>query len=158
MFLKITFAAALILFFGYQAYAYMQRDTTPTQPYRVVRHFGELELRFYPPAVTATVHKHGEYRALMNDGFRDLAGYIFGGNDRQEKIAMTAPVIAVPDDRAAETARQLAREEAIFAGISSGAAAYAALLVANELGAGKDVVVILPDTGERYLSTDLFEL
>jgi hypothetical protein len=102
MLLKITLAAALILFFGYQAFAYMQRDTTPTQPYRLVRRIGELELRFYPPAVTATVHKNGEYRTLMNDGFRDLASYIFGGNDRQEKIAMTAPVITVPDEKGAD--------------------------------------------------------
>jgi len=66
-------------------------------------------------------------------------------------------VIPVTDEQAAETARRLAREEAIFAGISSGAAAFAALQVARELGRGKDVVVLLPDTGERYLSTDLFE-
>jgi cysteine synthase A len=66
-------------------------------------------------------------------------------------------VIPVPDGQAAETARRLAREEGIFAGISSGAAAFAALRVARELGGGKDIVVLLPDTGERYLSTDLFE-
>jgi cysteine synthase A len=66
-------------------------------------------------------------------------------------------VIPVTDAQAAETARRLAREEGIFAGISSGAAATAALRVAQELGPGKDVVVLLPDTGERYLSTDLFE-
>ena len=66
-------------------------------------------------------------------------------------------VIPVSDEQAAETARRLAREEGIFAGISSGAAAFAALQVARELGGGKDVVVLLPDTGERYLSTDLFE-
>lgn len=102
MFLKITLATLLILFVGYQAYAFMQRDTTPNQPYRVVRRMGELEIRFYPPAVTATVHKSGEYRAMMNDGFRDLASYIFGGNDRQEKIAMTAPVITVPDEKGAD--------------------------------------------------------
>jgi cysteine synthase A len=66
-------------------------------------------------------------------------------------------VIPVPDEQAADTARRLAREEGIFAGISSGAAAFAALQIARELGSGKDVVVLLPDTGERYLSTDLFE-
>ena len=66
-------------------------------------------------------------------------------------------VITVTDVEAAETARRLAKEEGIFAGISSGAAAFAALRVARDLGAGKDVVVLLPDTGERYLSTDLFE-
>ena len=66
-------------------------------------------------------------------------------------------VITVTDVEAAETARRLAKEEGIFAGISSGAAAFAALRVARDLGAGKNVVVLLPDTGERYLSTDLFE-
>ena len=66
-------------------------------------------------------------------------------------------MIPVSDEQAAETARRLAREEGVFAGISSGAAAFAALQVAREMGSGKDVVVLLPDTGERYLSTDLFE-
>jgi cysteine synthase A len=66
-------------------------------------------------------------------------------------------VIPVADEQAAATARRLAREEGIFAGISSGAAAFAALEIARELGSGKDVVVLLPDTGERYLSTDIFE-
>ena len=59
--------------------------------------------------------------------------------------------------QAREAARRLAREEGIFAGISAGANTYAALLVAKRLGRGKRVVVILPDTGERYLSTELFE-
>jgi cysteine synthase A len=71
--------------------------------------------------------------------------------------AIVSRVIPVPDEQGAETARRLAREEGIFAGISSGAAAFAALRVARELGSGKNVVVLLPDTGERYLSTDLFE-
>ena len=54
-------------------------------------------------------------------------------------------------------ARRLAKEEGIFVGISSGAIAYAALEIAKKLEKGKRVVAILPDTGERYLSTALFE-
>ena len=65
-------------------------------------------------------------------------------------------VIAVANEEALETARRLAREEGLLVGISSGAAAFAALQVAGRLGDGKTVVVILPDTGERYLSTELF--
>jgi cysteine synthase A len=65
-------------------------------------------------------------------------------------------VITVANEEALETARRLAREEGLLVGISSGAAAFAALQVAKRLGDGKTVVVILPDTGERYLSTELF--
>jgi cysteine synthase A len=65
-------------------------------------------------------------------------------------------VITVANEEALETARRLAREEGLLVGISSGAAAFAALQVAERLGDGKTVVVILPDTGERYLSTELF--
>lgn len=66
-------------------------------------------------------------------------------------------IVQVEDSDAAETTRRLAREEGILAGISSGAAAWAAIQVAVRLGTGKEVVVILPDTGERYLSTGLFD-
>jgi cysteine synthase len=65
-------------------------------------------------------------------------------------------IMQVGDEDAAETTRQLAKKEGIMAGISSGAALSAALQVAKELGKGKKVVFIAPDTGERYLSTDLF--
>jgi len=65
-------------------------------------------------------------------------------------------VIQVTAQDAIETSRRLARLEGIFAGISSGAATWAALKVAGDLGPGKNVVVVLPDLGERYLSTDLF--
>ncbi len=67
-------------------------------------------------------------------------------------------VITVSDGDAATTARRLARQEGIFAGISSGAATWAGLQVAaRPENAGKLIVVILPDTGERYLSTTLFD-
>ncbi len=64
-------------------------------------------------------------------------------------------IIQVSDEDAAKTLLKLAREEGILAGISSGAATYAALQLAKkEENAGKLIVVILPDTGERYLSMD----
>ena len=66
-------------------------------------------------------------------------------------------VIRVKNEEAIETTRRLTKEEGILAGISSGAAVFAALKVAErEDSKGKLIVVILPDTGERYLSTDLF--
>jgi cysteine synthase A len=67
-------------------------------------------------------------------------------------------VIRVTDDDAGETARRLARLEGILAGISCGAALWAALEVAKRKESkGKVIVVILPDTGERYLTTWLFQ-
>lgn len=65
-------------------------------------------------------------------------------------------IIPVEYINAKQTARRLAREEGILCGISSGAILWAALLVAKELGADKRVVTLLPDLGERYMSTDLF--
>ena len=67
-------------------------------------------------------------------------------------------IVTVEFDDAIATARDLAAKEGIFAGISSGAAVWAALQVAaREENAGKNIVVIVPDTGERYLSTALFD-
>ncbi|SEM47848.1 MULTISPECIES: cysteine synthase A [unclassified Candidatus Frackibacter] len=66
--------------------------------------------------------------------------------------------IQVTNDESKETARRLAKEEGLLVGISSGAAVTVALKVAKELGSDKKLVVIAPDTGERYLSTDLFEI
>ncbi|UCH84486.1 MAG: cysteine synthase A [Candidatus Latescibacterota bacterium] len=65
-------------------------------------------------------------------------------------------IIRVRSDDARAAARMLARKEGILAGISCGAALFGAVQVANE-HPGKTVVTVLPDTGERYLSTDLFE-
>lgn len=63
----------------------------------------------------------------------------------------------VTDEEAIETSRRLIREEGILCGISSGTNVTAALRLANELGEGKTVVTVLPDTGERYFSTVLFD-
>jgi cysteine synthase A len=66
-------------------------------------------------------------------------------------------VIRVKNEDAFATARAMATKEGILVGVSSGAVVYAALRVAKKLGEGKTVVTITPDSGERYLSTALFE-
>lgn len=72
--------------------------------------------------------------------------------------AVVDEILTVTDEEAFETARALARLEGLLVGISSGAAAAAAAsLAARPNMAGKRIVVLLPDTGERYLSTGLFE-
>jgi len=66
-------------------------------------------------------------------------------------------IIQVTNNEAFEMARRMAREEGLLVGISSGANVYAGVEVARrEENVGKTIVVIVPDTGERYLSTDLF--
>lgn len=66
-------------------------------------------------------------------------------------------VIGVDNEDAFETSRRVAKEEGILGGISSGAAIFAALKVAKQLGKGKRVVAIVPSNGERYLSTPLYQ-
>jgi len=65
-------------------------------------------------------------------------------------------VIIVTDEEAVSTARRLAREEGLFVGVSSGTNVAAAIKLLEKLGPGKSVVTLLPDNGERYLSTGLF--
>ncbi|NQD68157.1 cysteine synthase A [Bacillus haikouensis] len=66
-------------------------------------------------------------------------------------------VIQVRNEEAFDYARRAAKEEGILGGISSGAAIYAALKVAKELGKGKKVLAVIPSNGERYLSTPLYQ-
>lgn len=73
-------------------------------------------------------------------------------------LSIISELIRVQDEEAYADGRLLAKEEGVLAGISSGAALHAAISVARRPeNEGKTVVVLLPDTGERYLSTKLFQ-
>lgn len=90
--LLIIMTLLTVLFAVSQAYGPILAGTEE-QSYSVVERFGPLEVRHYPSAMMATVEvPDTAYRSASGAGFRRLAGYIFGGNDTGEKIAMTAPV------------------------------------------------------------------
>lgn len=67
--------------------------STPQQPYKELGKKGDVEFRYYPSAIMASVtNSDPTYKGSANKNFRVLAGYIFGGNQSNDKIAMTAPV------------------------------------------------------------------
>ncbi len=90
-------------------------------------------------------------------GFHKIQGIGAGFVPKNLDTKVYDEVIPVSDEDAAILSRRLAREEGILVGISSGANCFAALQVAKRLGQGKIVVVVFCDTGERYLTTDLFQ-
>ena len=67
-------------------------NKTEQQAYELIQKEGQIELRYYPPAIYASVDVKGNYRESSGNGFRQLADYIFGSNQGNRKIAMTAPV------------------------------------------------------------------
>jgi cysteine synthase A len=89
-------------------------------------------------------------------GRHGIQGIGAGFVPRIMDMSVVDRIVRVTDDEAKRVSRELAAKEGIVAGISSGAALYAGLEIGRELENGKKVVVLLPDSGERYLSTDLF--
>jgi cysteine synthase len=90
-------------------------------------------------------------------GFHKIQGIGAGFVPKNLDANAYNEIVKVSDEDAAEFSRRLAREEGILVGISSGANCCAALQIAQRLGKGRVVAVVFCDTGERYLTTDLFQ-
>lgn len=83
---------ALVIFVSQFAINYFV-DKTDQQFYKSIKKDGQFEIRYYPPAIMATTNcNETSFDAGSGSNFRKLAGYIFGGNQSEEQIAMTAPV------------------------------------------------------------------
>jgi hypothetical protein len=90
----ITLAVIILLtILLLQSFIIMSTNKTEEQKYTVIRKFKDFEIRFYPSSTIATINSNAKtYSDLSGPGFRKLAGYIFGGNEANIKISMTAPV------------------------------------------------------------------
>jgi cysteine synthase A len=155
----------------------VHRETTGPEIVEAINSLdGKLDAFVAGIGTGGTISGAGE---VLKQNFKDIKIYavepaasplLSGGNPGPHKIqgigANFVPdilnreiydgVITVENEEAFEYARRAAKEEGILCGISSGAAIYAALKVAKELGKGKRVVAVVPSNGERYLSTPLF--
>lgn len=137
---------------------------------------GKLDVFIATAGTGGTISGTGE---VLREYLPDLKIYVVeaknspviaGGKPGPHKIVGTGPgfipdtlnmnifdkIIHVSDEDAIATTQALAGKEGILCGVSAGASAYAALQIAKELGKGKKILSIIPDTGERYLSMDLF--
>lgn len=95
----IIFAVLILLFAIIQIYAMSSRTSIENYPYTVVKKFDDFEIRNYEASLFTSV-KLGtsEYESASSAGFSVLGGYIFGGNEKNEKIAMTSPVAMSLED------------------------------------------------------------
>lgn len=97
----IVILLGIILFvvIAIQLYAMTEQKNAETYPYKVLREYEDFELRTYEARLFTSVKLSSDsYKAASNRGFSILAGYIFGGNEQKEKIAMTTPVAMSLED------------------------------------------------------------
>ena len=100
---KIVLLVSLSVLILYSALTYAANSKVERQKYRLVKTINDVEFRFYPKVIMASVASGGStYMDNSNNHFRTLAGYIFGGNKKDEKIAMTAPVHMAQNDKGSE--------------------------------------------------------
>jgi cysteine synthase len=109
------------------------------------------------PLIVAVEPKNSPVLSGGEPGFHKIQGIGAGFVPQNLDTHVYDEIITVSDEDATLYSRRLAREEGILVGISSGANCFAALQIAKRLGRGKVVVAVFCDTGERYLTTDLFQ-
>lgn len=154
----------------------IHRKTTAEEIWRDTA--GQVDILVAGVGTGGTITGVGEALKAKNPSLRvvavepDDSPVLSGGNPGPHKIqgigagfipqvlnqGIIDEIIRVKSDEAFDTARKLSKSEGLLVGISSGAAAFAAAQLAKRLeNKGKTIIVILPDTGERYLSTPLFQ-
>ena len=91
--LLITLAVAAVLFIVAQAFIMRSTSKTESHAYTVLQSYSDFEIRKYQPALFSyVVMQSADYKTMSGQGFRTLAGYIFGGNQKNQQISMTSPV------------------------------------------------------------------
>jgi cysteine synthase A len=116
-------------------------------------------LKRHNPNIKIVVVEPGESSVLLGGqpGPHKIEGVGIGYTPPLWDPTIVDEIIAVKTDDAKEMARRLAREEALFAGTSSGANVVAAIQVAEQLGPNAKVVTLMADSGLKYLSTDVYK-
>ena len=95
----IAVVILIVLFVTVQLFAMSNRKNIESYSYTVVKTYNEFEIRLYEAALFTSVNiPSSNYNDASSQGFSILAGYIFGKNDRKEKISMTSPVAMTLDD------------------------------------------------------------
>lgn len=115
-------------------------------------------LKRYKPKIRIVAVEPAESSVLLGGppGPHKIEGIGIGYTPPLWEPSLVDEILAVPTEEAKEMARRLAREEALFAGTSSGANVIAAIRVAEKLGPGAKVVTLMADSGLKYLNTDVY--
>jgi len=97
--ISIVLGVLLLIFIGVQLFAIKSQRNIETYPYKVTKTYDSFEIRDYEPTLFTSVKLSTKnYKESSSKGFSILAGYIFGDNDRNKKIAMTSPVAMTLED------------------------------------------------------------
>jgi cysteine synthase A len=115
-------------------------------------------LKRYKPTIRIVAVEPAESSVLLGGpaGPHKIEGVGIGYTPPLWEPSLVDEIIAIPTEDAKQMARRLAREEALFAGTSSGANVLAAMQVAQRLGAGARVVTLMVDSGLKYVNTDVY--